>query len=405
MSPSGFLGLISGIIFLGFFSDIAFKRWGIPPTLIIPLFGFALTELLRLFDPDTIMIFVPYFGAMAFAIILFEGGIAMDLYSLFRKVATATLFSILTFTLTVILITGIWSLFGGEPLIGMLIGSIVGGTSGAIVIPLISKMDVSEEAKTILKMESVLTDIFVIMVASIAIGIAKGGGTFNLASYLFNSAVNSIILAVLAGLAWFEMVKYVSKNEVYYILLLAILFGLYWISELIGASGPLSALIFGVTLSNLEKVVNRVLPFLRINKEIIKVANLSLDNFTRQISSEISFVFTTFFFLMIGMVMKKEYILNWEIISAVFGFFLLIILSRAISTFLLYLRDRDTSLRDAFAIFFMMPRGLAAAIMAINAASEIPTYSKLFVSYAFGIILITVLTTTFGEFLVTKLRK
>ncbi len=404
MSPSGFLGLISGIIFLGFFADMAFKRWGIPPTLIIPIFGFVLTDLLRLFDADTVMIFAPYFGSMAFAIILFNGGIAMDLYTLFKKLATAMAFSVLTFVLNVIFITLLWSLFGGEVLVGVLIGSIVGGTSGAIVIPLISKMNVSDEAKTILQIESILTDILVIMVANIVIGIIKGGGMFNFASYLFNSAVNSVILAVIMGFVWFEIVKYVSKNDVYYILLLAILFGLYWVSDMIGASGPLSAFVFGITLSNSEKVIRRILPFLKVSEEKIRAINLSLDDFTRQISSELSFVFSTFFFLIIGMVMKKEYLLNWDIISAVLGFFLLIILARLISTVLLYIKDRDINPRDAVAIFFMMPRGLAAAIMAIDAASKIPHYANLFVSYAFGIILLTVITTTLGQFFAIRLR-
>ncbi len=310
MSESGFLGLISGIIFLGFFVNMAFKRWGIPPTLIIPIFGFALTELLRFFDPDTVIIFAPYFGSMAFAIILFSGVIAIDLYLLFKKLAMATLFTVLTFTLNVILITVLWSSFVAEVLVGVLMGSMVGGTSGAIVIPL-------------------------------AIGVVKGGGTFNFASYLFNPTVNSVILSVIVGFVWF----------VYYILL-AILFGLYWVSDLIGASGPLSAFVFGMTLSNFEKFIE---------------GNLSLDDFTRQISSELSFVSSTFFFFMIGMIMK-----------AVSGFFLLILLAR----FLLYFMDR---VNDAFAIFFMIPRGLAAAIMAINAASEIQSYANRFVSYAFSI--------------------
>lgn len=400
MSPHNFLGLIGGIIILGFISDMVFKRFNIPPTLTLLTVGFMLTNIFHLFDPEKVLIFAPYFGTMAFAIILFEGGLALDIYSLVKKLGIAFLFGTMIFLLTALSLTIFWVLFGGDPYIGAVIGIMLGGTGGAIVIPIISKLKVSEEVKTVAKMEGVLAEIFIVVGVSVILGMIKGKGEFNIPSYLFNSVVNSTLIGIFVGVVWLQVIKVLAKNEIYYILTLAVLFGTYWFVEFIHANGPLSALVFGMVISNTGKVMAKILPFLRIDEEKIKILNFSIDEFTRRVSVELSFVFSTFFFLMLGMVVKFEYLLDWNIISAIFGFSLIIITTRIFMTFLVYLVDKDIKRpKEALTLFFMMPRGLVTAIVAFNVGSVLPQYGNLLLSYAFGVILVSVIIMTFGTFL------
>ncbi|MEO0138354.1 MAG: cation:proton antiporter [candidate division WOR-3 bacterium] len=385
---------------MGFISDIIFKRFSIPPTLSLLTVGFILTNIFHLFDSEMILIFAPYFGTMAFAIILFEGGLALDIYSLVKKLGIAFLFGTLIFLLTAISLAIFWILFGGDPYIGAIIGIMLGGISGAIVIPIISKLKVSEEVKTVAKMEAVLAEIYIIVGVSVILGMIKGEGDFNIPSYFFNSIVNSTLIGIFVGLVWLQAIKFLVKNEIYYILTLAVLFGTYWFVEFIHANGPLAALVLGMVISNTEKVVARVLPFLRIDEERVRILNFSIDEFTRQVSVELSFVFSTFFFLILGMVVKLDYLLDWNVLSAIFGFSLIIIIIRAFVTFLVYLIDKDIKRnREVLTLFFMMPRGLVTAIVAFNVGSVLPQYANLLLSYAFGVILVSVIIMTFGIFL------
>ncbi len=406
MSPYTFLGLISGIIFLGFISDIIFRKFFIPPTLLLVILGFILTNVFHLISSDMVLVFAPYFGAMAFAIILFEGGLALDIYSLIKKLGIAFIFGTTIFVITSVLITAQWVIFGGNVYIGALIGVMLGGTSGAIVIPLISKLKVSDEAKTVAKLESVLAEIYIVIGVSVFLGIIKGGSNFHIPSYFFSATVNSTLVAVLIGVLWLQAIKYLAQNEIYYILTLAVLFGMYWFVEFIGGNGPLAALMLGMVISNTENVVKKILPFLRIDGERMKILNFSIDEFTKQVSVELSFVFSTFFFLILGMVVKIEYLLNFNILSSIFGFSLIIFVVRGIMSVILYRIDKDLRrTREALILFFMMPRGLVTAIVAFSIGSVIPEYKNLFLSYAFGVILVSVVIMTIGVFITKFITK
>jgi len=406
MSPNAFLGLIAGIILLGFVSDAVFRKFSIPPTLFLMIVGFLLTNIFGIVSPDLILVLAPYFGAVAFAIILFEGGLALDVYSLIRKFGIAFIFGILVSITTSVLIALQWIMFGGDPYVGVLIGIMLSGVSGAIVIPIISKTKVSDEVKTIAKFESVLTDIYIVIAIGVILRAIEGGSDFNIASYFFNSVVNSVLIPVIVGILWLQVIKVLAKNQVYYMLTLAILFGVYWFVEMLNGNGPLAALILGMVISNAENVVNRLIPFIRVDPEKIKMLNFSVDEFTRQVSAELSFVFSTFFFLMLGMVVKLEYLLDTHVISAILGFLAIIIVVRGVLTALLYKVDKDIrKKRDALTLFFMMPRGLVAAIIAFNLGSKLPQYQKLFLSYSFGVILLSVIVMTLGVFITGLIKE
>ncbi len=400
MSPYTFLGLIAGIILLGFVSDFIFRKFSIPPTLSLVMVGFLLTNVFNLVSSDFILIFAPYFGTMAFAIILFEGGLALDIYSLIKKLGIAFIFGTLIFIITSVFIAMQWILFGGDPYIGALIGIMLGGTSGAIVIPLISKIKISDEVKTIAKFEAVLAEIYMVIGVSVILGIMDGGKNFNVVSYFFNAVVNSVLISVIVGILWLQVIKALARNEVYYMLTLAILFGVYWFVEMVHGNGPLAALILGMVISNAENVANKLIPFIRIDPERIKILNFSIDEFTKQVSIELSFVFSTFFFLILGMVVKLEYLIDMHVISAILGFSAIIIVVRGILTALLYKVDKDIQKkRYALTLFFMMPRGLVTAILAFNVGSILPQYQKLLLSYSFGVILVSVIVMTVGIFI------
>ncbi len=392
------MGFIAGIILTGFVADIIFRKFSIPSTLFLLLLGFLITNVLHIVSPDVALIVAPYFGTMAFAIILFEGGLALDIYALIKKLGIAFVFSAAVFLLSAVGIYALWVAYGGDPYVGALMGAMLGGTSGAIVLPTIAKLKTSPEASIIAKFEAVLAEIFIVVGASVVLNMIKGGSV-NLLQYLYNSIVHATFIGIVVGFVWLQAIKVLIQNEVYYILTLGMLFGVYWLVEFLGGSGPLAAIILGMVISNAENVVDRILPFLRISHEKIDMLNFTLDEFTKQASVELSFVFSTFFFLILGMTVKLEYLMDFSTLQGIFGIFLVLVLVRLVSTFILYRFDRDIDFRDGLILLFMMPRGLVSAIVAFSIGSVLVDKSQIVLAYAFGVIVVSVVWMTVGTFL------
>ncbi len=392
------MGFIAGIILTGFVADIIFRKFSIPSTLFLLLLGFLITNVLHIVSPDVALIVAPYFGTMAFAIILFEGGLALDIYALIKKLGIAFVFSTAVFLLSAVGIYALWVAYGGDPYVGALMGAMLGGTSGAIVLPTIARLKTSPEASIIAKFEAVLAEIFIVVGVSVVLNMIKGGSV-NLLQYLYNSIVHATFIGIVVGFVWLQAIKVLIQNEVYYILTLGMLFGVYWLVEFLGGSGPLAAIILGMVISNAENVVDRILPFLRISHEKIDMLNFTLDEFTKQASIELSFVFSTFFFLILGMTVKLEYLMDFNTLQGIFGIFLVLVLVRLVSTFILYRFDRDIDFRDGLILLFMMPRGLVSAIVAFSIGSVLVDKSQIVLAYAFGVIVVSVVWMTVGTFL------
>ena len=398
LSPSAFLGFIAGIILAGFVADVIFRKFSIPSTLFLLLLGFLITNVLHIVSPDVALVVAPYFGTMAFAIILFEGGLALDIYALVKKLGIAFVFSTVVFILSTLAIMGLWVVYGGDPYVGALMGVMLGGTSGAIVLPTIAKLHTSPETSIIAKFEAVLAEIYIVVGASVVLNMMQGGSV-NVLQYLYNSIVNATIIGIIVGFVWLQAIKVLIQNEVYYILTLGMLFGVYWLVELLGGSGPLAAIILGMVISNAETIVERILPFLRISREKLDMLNFTLDEFTKQASVELSFVFSTFFFLILGMTVKVNYLMDISVLQGIFGIFLVLVLVRIVSTFVLYKVDKDINFRDGLILLFMMPRGLVSAIVAFSIGSVLTDKAQLILAYAFGVIVVSVVWMTLGTFL------
>jgi len=398
LSPSAFLGFIAGIILAGFVADMIFRKFSIPSTLFLLLLGFLITNVLHIVSPDVALVVAPYFGTMAFAIILFEGGLALDIYALVKKLGIAFVFSTVVFILSTLAIMGLWVAYGGDPYIGALMGVMLGGTSGAIVLPTIAKLHTSPETSIIAKFEAVLAEIYIVVGASVVLNMMQGGSV-NVLQYLYNSIVNATIIGIIVGFVWLQAIKVLIQNEVYYILTLGMLFGVYWLVELLGGSGPLAAIILGMVISNAETIVDRILPFLRLSREKLDMLNFTLDEFTKQASVELSFVFSTFFFLILGMTVNVSYLTDLSVLQGIFGIFLVLVLVRIVSTFVLYKVDKDINFRDGLILLFMMPRGLVSAIVAFSIGAVLTDKAQLILAYAFGVIVASVVWMTLGTFL------
>jgi len=404
--------ILGVIMILGFIGNFIFNRTQIPSIVWLLLFGLVVGFIFNVqgMDRDLLMAISGFFAAVAIVIILFDGGINTDLYQLFKGAPRGLLLTVSGFCLSLLatmLIVIVVSATKILPIpieksviIGIILGAIVGGTSSPIIIPLAYKLrNLQEKTKMVLSIESIITDPLCIVVFLAALymitshSIDIGIGIKNLVSTF---SVGAVVGAVL-GLIWLPIMHKVRKEQFSYVLTLAVVFLVYSLTALLvgieeggTGAGAISCLMFGLVLGN--------------GKKVLKMLNYSgksfeMDEQTKQFHSLTSFVIRTFFFVYLGIMVsfqRTEFIIiGIVLLLALLGLRALAVM---ISTFKGGFEKDD---KQTMAV--MMPRGLAAAILAINFGPILveelnlgSTMKGFFEDVAFVVILGTAIVCTIG---------
>jgi cell volume regulation protein A len=416
---------IGAIIFIGFFASLIFERTRVPDLLILITVGLVLGPVtiayfgVELVPRDLLETVMPYFAALALVIILFDGGLNLNFDLVLRKINIAFVHTLVGFILTIIAVAFVANVILGYPLIiGILLGAVVGGVSGAIIITLVRRMSMDEETQTILTLESVLTDVLCIIVALALVEFIIGTDDPSEAvTNLFAGFSIAFLVALFFGIFWLRILKRLYGKPFSFMITIAALFILYGFVEFVGGSGAMAALIFGLVLGNKDEIAR----MFKIKTKFV------LDERIKQFHSELSFVVRTFFFVFLGLVFTLSLSGYMDVETIVPGLdsynntatlfligvvliFLALMVVRYIATSIT-VRVHPESRDDKFAIWLMMGRGLAAAVLAslpfsIYAYREgtsyydmMSPYKNQFLNIAFLIIVISVVVTTVGVIL------
>lgn len=386
-----FIFLIAGvIILLGFFGSFLFEKTRIPDVLILMAVGVILGPVSGLFITGNMAHFTEYFGAFALMVILFEGGMDMDLEMLIKEFGTASALVTISFALSVTAIAGFFFFFQGWDLVNsLLFGTILGCTSSAIIMPIISRMSLKDDAKTILSVESALSDVLSVVCTISLIEFIK----FQKVGIEtpFRAIASAFSIAVLAGVAggllWLKITQLLQGRKYFYMLTLAYILIVFAVVDFLGGSGPIAVLVAGIVLGN-EKHFSR---YLKIQKVSL------LDDTVKFFHGEITFFIRTFFFVYIGTMMNFGAI-NGRFLLVSLLLLLIIMAVRYISSELLCIFFREKK-EIKFIIFSMMPRGLASAILAMLPMTINMKESTQFITYTFAIIVLTNVVMSTGIFI------
>lgn len=375
--------LAAGVtIFLGVAGESFFKKTGIPDIAFLMILGVIIGPLLGIIQPEAVIEVVPYFAALALIIIMFDGGLNLDLKSMVKTAHFALLLAILGFAVSMVIVTMLAHYgLGWEWLDSILLSSIVGGSSSIIVFGLVRQLRVSEETKSMLSFESALTDILSTIVAFIMFdAVLSGYFDIELLGITFgrNIAIG-LLLGLGVGIPWMFITTKLANAQHSYMLTLGILFVLYFMAQSFGESGALTALVFGLMLGNRRRLSR----YLRI-----KLPEISTDD---TMHNQLTFLVRSFFFVFVGLLAsfgRIEYIV-FGIVSAI-----LIYIGRLIVT-KTTLTNRFSTL-DRKVTSVMIPRGLAAAVLATFAITLGIPNGEVYPQIVFFVIMGTVIITTIG---------
>ena len=384
------------IIVIGFLGNYLFAKKGIPDMLFLIVLGMIVGPVLHIFDTSVIQGFAPYISALALVFILFDGGMGIGIKQVLSHSPRAALLALLGFLFSVLVVALFMVLLFGMPLsYGLLFGSIYGGSSSIVVISLAAKIKISEKGSTTLVLESAATDILCIVVSLALIGVIMTGhadymsiGAGIAGKFLIGAGIGTAL-----GILGLFLLRRISYLPFSYMLTLAIALFAYAISETLGGSGALSALLFGLMLGN-ETAIFKLL-------RRKTTTNLAVDDGLKRFESEIAFFIRTFFFVFLGIIATISNV-NFIFFGIALSFLLLFVRYGAV-----YLTTLRSELKNERPILtFVLTRGLAAAVLATLPAQYGLSYASLFINFAVVIIMSTAVIATVGViFLSRKNRK
>ncbi|MDE1832654.1 MAG: cation:proton antiporter [Thaumarchaeota archaeon] len=129
-SPQVILLAIAVIVFVGVAGEAFFRKTGIPEILFLIVVGFVLGPIFGVIDASAAFKIIPYFASLALIIIMFDGGLSLDIKTVIRTAHYSLLLAILSFTATIAIVSTLAVfVLGWEWINAILLGSILGGIS------------------------------------------------------------------------------------------------------------------------------------------------------------------------------------------------------------------------------------------------------------------------------------
>jgi NhaP-type Na+/H+ or K+/H+ antiporter len=366
-----------------------FRSKKVPDVLLLIIIGLIIGPLTGLVDQRFFGQIGSVFANITLVIILFEGGTGLR-YDVLRTAirGTASLTTV-NFVISAI-ITGLATLviFDFDPIRSFMLGAFLGGTASAIVIPMVGQLNLQSDSKTILVLESAVSDVLCVVVGLTFFE------AFKLGELRFGAMVSSILagfffsafIGFLGGLGWSFLINKIRNLQNSIFTTPAFVFIVYGIAELLGFSGAIAALLFGITLANIDVIPK---PFLQ---RYTRFVPHTINETERVFFAEVVFLLKTFFFVYIGISIA----LNDYFSLAVGGMLTLLLYAFRIPIVRISVRP-SIPVNDRIIISLMVPKGLAAAVLAsLPAQTGMPggeliqniTYSTVLISIVFNSLLI-----------------
>ncbi len=359
MDPALLILTLGTLVFAAHWFAEIFSKKRIPDVLMLMFIGIVIGPLLKLVDADKLSTIGNVFGQLTLVTLLFESGTELSFKTLADSIKNTVTLTIVNFigTFVAIGILG-WLVLGMDPGISFMLGAALGGSSSAVAIPLVKQISIGEKSKTILILESAFSAILCIVVA-LAIFESYKYGEFRI-GIIFGQVFSSFLLASLIGflgsIFWSMVLDKVRTINNSIFTTPAFVFIIYGINEILGYSGIISALAFGIGLANMDMIHYRWL------KKFTKRRPTLLNPMEKTLFSELVFLMKTFFFVYVGISIKFD-----SLTSLLIGLgisVILIILRIPIVRISLPSDINNVSNKDRAFLSMMIPRGLAAAVLA-----------------------------------------
>jgi len=203
-----FLGFV---ILIGFAGQLFFRKTKIPELLFLVTFGLFVGPGSGLLFGESLVPAEPFKNIMgwvttvALIVILLESGFEFDITEFAYTFSRTTFFTVITFALTTVLVSLFMRIVVGWPLLtALLMGAVSSGTTTITVSHLVKPLDIKENVKQLLVLESIINDITIVTGGVIIIQFIKAEEITAISLQMITSTVfGSIVVAVAGGVIFF----------------------------------------------------------------------------------------------------------------------------------------------------------------------------------------------------------
>ena len=388
MATGGSDILLAGavVVFVGVVASLVFERYRVPDVVLLLLVGIALGPVAGVLDAEAFGGFADAFTTLALVVILFEGGLDLNVRLLRRSLALTTILLLASYAATAGALALVARGLAGFPWpVAALFGLAMAPLSSSILISLVGRLGILPETRALLTVESALGDVLAVLATfTLADALASGGvdlpglGRSLGASFLLGGGA-----ALALGVAWLGVLRLLKDRPYAYLVTFAAALLLLGAVEQMGGNGVVAVLVFALVLGNAELLKHR-LPGL---------ARYEVTERIRWFHAEMAFFVRTFFFIYLGLLVTFEEV-GWRFAGLVAALVLAVLAVRAAVVWAV-VTQRPRERRDAGYLSFLIPRGLAsAAIAGAPGVVAIARGEPLFLDLAFALILVTNLVMT-----------
>lgn len=387
--PLATLLAIGSALAVAFIASAIFRKTHVPDILFLLVTGAVLGPLLGVLDVPALREALPLLAALAVITILFDGALEVTPQHVKTLGLPAIGLSFTVLVATTVACGAVAHFVAGLPWdIALLLGLCFGGAGIAIIVPLARRMAVSSGALTVILLEAVTSDIFVIVGMFIACTVvASGAFGPALGLDLLLSIVIAIVLGPAMGWLWTHFLKRWGTAANAYTATLAILLLVYALTETIGGSGPLAVLLFGILVGNARgRDLKGPLRSRLFGEQLIEFHH------------EIVFFVRAAFFVSMGAVTRWEllaepaFLVTGLLLAAVIG------VCRMLGVGLVLGHNRGLGRWDKVATGLLFPMGLVTAAVSIVPRSFGIPGAEAIADYAAVVIVLTNLLGTLAVF-------
>ncbi len=383
---------IGTIIFLAHLFAAFFEQSRVPDVLPLVLLGLIIGPVTGLATIQHFGEVGPVFSNLTLVIILFESGLNMKFVSLRKALKPALILGFIGFILSVMVVVATSKfLFKIPDMSALILGTTLGGTAASIAVPLLKGLNLQERTKTALVLESILGNVLSIVVTlALMTAVEKGHGfaPMLVLSDVASSFTMACIIGGIFGYMWSSLLVRIRTLSHTKFTTPACVCISYGFAEMFGFSGMLAALAFGIVMGNAERM-----PHSKLSSSTW-LRPISLNDDERALFAELVFLLKTFFFVYLGISIQA---IGVDLVYAGCIIVLWLFISRPLIV-RLALPSIKTTKVDATIACIMIPRGLAAAVLASIAVSKGIEDAIILQSVAYSVVLISIAATALFSF-------
>ncbi|MCL2887778.1 MAG: cation:proton antiporter [Elusimicrobia bacterium] len=385
--------VIGFILVLGELFSVTFQKTRVPDILPLMILGFILGPVLKLVTPDTFGQMGNIFTEIVLILVMFKTGFEFRLSYLRDSFLPGLIFSVVYIIVIVAASTLVGAQFLKLPFIyALAFGFVLADNSIVIIVPLLTKLNITQNLRTILTVETTMGKIINVIVVFALLDMARqqsGAETTIVFGQILYTFLMAAVVGLISGIFWTAILSRVRLFDNGMTLTFAFILMVYSISAAVGSKGAVGVLMLGIVMGNI-----RVLQHLWGKK--VEISTASMKGNEKDFFIEIEFAFKTLFFVFMGttLYLKDIYYITLGVILAAVKFLVRVpVVNFALS--------KNIDRRDCAVAFSMVPNGLVSAVLCAVVVRQYGNTGGI-ADVVYSVIFFTVIMSSVLSFIIEK---